>query len=333
MLPVVKILGKWFPNPCSSHTGVNFKLVCRTAWRTARHPGIILHMLKRLLFEIKERNKKSPNQQIFTIEETETHESNPEFHYNRKLFSAPFLYFSLLFTVAIWPRYFYLDSIGVDPFDVNFVLLFLFYFLFFLPSIGGSIFVPISNHLSEEEIVSFLTSSPECVCCIHVSCYHREGSGDDATTVTTFSTDVPVPITRWTDKGKINNTFITSGIHDLLSQTGFIHLDLAIEASAVDSDTKQNLKKIKEKITEEHRHRDAQISTNINYSMTRDGRKLNSFIIFKQGMDVPNLWLSNKEFVGFVVLMVIGLPILAAILLLWKLKTWKITFKKKINYY
>ena len=201
MLPVVKILGKWFPNPCSSHTGVTFKLVCRTAWRTARHPGIILHMLKKLLFEIKERNKKSPNLQIFTIEESETDESNPEFHYNRKLFSASFLYFSLLFTVAIWPRYLYLDSIGVDPFDVNFVLLFLFYFLFFLPFFGGSILVPTSNHLSEEEIVSFLTSSPECVCYIHVSCYHREGSGDDATTVTTFSTDVPVPITRWTDKG------------------------------------------------------------------------------------------------------------------------------------
>ena len=110
--------------------------------------------------------------------------------------------------------------------------------------------------------------------------------------------------------GKINNTFISSGIHNLLSQTGFIHLDLAIEASAADSDTKQNLKKIKEKITEEHRHRDAQISTNINYSMTRDGRNMNSFIIFKQGMDVPDLWLSNKEFVAFVVLMVIGLPIL-----------------------
>merc|ERR1719369_336966 len=136
-------------------------------------------------------------------------------------------------------------------------------------------------------MLSFLSSSPECVCYVDVSCYHREGTGDDATTVTTFSTDVPVPITRWTDKGKINYMLIASCLSNLLSQTGFIHLDLAIEASAADDETKQNLKKMKQRCTDEHKHRDVDISTNINYSMTRNGKRVKSFIIFKQGTIVP----------------------------------------------
>ena len=86
-------------------------------------------------------------------------------------------------------------------FDINFAFFFLVYVVFFFPCCMLSILIPTKNHLSEEEIVAFLSSSPECVCYVHVSCSHTEGEEDHATTVTTFSTDVPVPITRWTDKG------------------------------------------------------------------------------------------------------------------------------------
>ena len=53
------ILKKLFCNPCSSSVVVDLKLVCRTAWMTARHPSIILDMLNRFLFEIKEKNKQA----------------------------------------------------------------------------------------------------------------------------------------------------------------------------------------------------------------------------------------------------------------------------------
>ena len=154
---------KCFPNLGSSYTCVDFKLVFRTAWKTARHPSIILDILKRLLFEIKERNKKSPNQEIFTIDEIENFETNPKFHYNSKIISVLLLYFSSLFTVIIWPRYLYLDSIDANAFDINFAFFFLAYLLFFFPCCMVSILVLTKNHLSEEEIVSFLSSSPECV--------------------------------------------------------------------------------------------------------------------------------------------------------------------------
>ena len=108
----------------------------------------------------------------------------------------------------------------------------------------------------------------------------------------------------------MNHTLFASGLSNLLSQTGFIHLDLAIEASAADDETKQNLKKMKQRCTYEYKHRDVNISTNINYSMTRNGKRVNSFIIFKQGTTVPNHWLSHKELVVFVLFLVIGLPIL-----------------------
>jgi len=327
------ILKKLFCNPCSSTVVMDFRQVCKTAWRTARHPSIILDMLKRLLFEIKEKNKKSTNQEIFTIEEIENYGSNPNFQYNSKLHSACILSYASLFTAIIWPRYIYLDSIGVDAFEINFAFFFIVYLCFFLPCCWLSVYVPKRDHLSEEEILAFLTSSPECVCYVHVSCFHREGTGNDATTVNTFKTDEPVPITKWTDKGKINNKFITSSLSNLLSQTGFIKLDLAIEASPADDETKKNLKLKKEKCYNKHKHRDQQISTNIHYSMTRNGGRVNSVIVFKQGTSVPNHWLSNTELLVYVLFLIQGLPILAVILLLWKKKTWKIIFKKKINYY
>ena len=195
------ILKKLFGNPCSSDV-VDLKLVCRTAWMTARHPSIILDMLNRILFEIKEKNKKSTNQEIFTIEEIEKYETNPKFQFNNKLHSAFILSYASLFTAIIWPRYIYLDSIGVDAFEINFAFFFIVYLCFFLPWCWLSVYVPKRDHLSEEEIVAFLTSPPECVCYVHVSCFHREGTGNDATTVNTFKTDEPVPITKWSDKGE-----------------------------------------------------------------------------------------------------------------------------------
>ena len=131
LLPVFKVLEKCFP--CSSHNFVDFKLVCRTAWKTAKHPNIILDMLKRLLFEIKERNKKSSTQQIFTIEEIENCETNPKFNYNSKFLSVLLFFYSSLFTVIIWPRYFYLDSFGVNAFDINFAFFLFVYVVFFFP--------------------------------------------------------------------------------------------------------------------------------------------------------------------------------------------------------
>ena len=116
LLPVFKVLEKCVP--CSSHNCVDFKQVCRTAWKTAKHPSILLDMLKRLLFEIKERNKKSPTQKIFTIEEIQNCETNPKFNYNSKFLSVLLFFYSSLFTVIIWPRYFYLDSFGVNAFGI-----------------------------------------------------------------------------------------------------------------------------------------------------------------------------------------------------------------------
>ena len=145
------ILKKLFCNPCSSSVVVDLKLVCRTAWMTARHPSIILDMLNRFLFEIKEKNKKSTNQEIFTIEEIEKYETNPKFQYNSYLHSACILYYASLFTVIIWPRYMYLDSIGVDAIDINFAVFFLVYLCFFLPWCWWSVNVPKRDHLSEEE--------------------------------------------------------------------------------------------------------------------------------------------------------------------------------------
>jgi len=310
LLPVYFILKILACTPCSSNVGLDFKLICRTAWRTAIHPGIILDMLKRLLFAIKEKKKKSKHQDIFTIEEIENYETNPEFQYNSKLHSAFILFYSSLFTVIIWPRYLYLNYIGVDAFEIFFALFFIAYLCFFLPWCWWSNSVPTRDHLSEEGIVAFLTSSPECVCSVHVSCYHAEGSGDDVTTVTTFSTDVTVPITRWTDKGIINKKIITSGLSNLLSQTGFIELDLAIEASAADDETKQKLKLMKERCRDEHKHRDVCTSANINYYMTRNAKRVNSFIIFKQGTTIPKHWLSNTDLLAYVLLLILGLPLL-----------------------
>ena len=138
-------------NSCSSYVGFDFKLVCKTAWRTARNPSIILNMLKRLLSEIKKK-KKSKHQEIFTIEEIENYETNPEFQYNSKLYSAFILFYASLFTVIIWPRYFYLDYIGVDAFDINFAFFLIFYLCFFLPWCWWSNSVPIRDHLSKNLI-------------------------------------------------------------------------------------------------------------------------------------------------------------------------------------
>ena len=201
-LIVIFIQKKLFCNPCSSSVFMDFRQVCKTAWRIARHPSIILDMLKRLLFEIKEKNKKSTNQEIFTIEEIENYGSNPNFQYNSKLHSACILSYASLFTAIIWPRYIYLDSIGVDAFEINFAFFFLVYLCFFIPWCWLAVNVPKRDHLSEEEIVAFLTSSPECECYVRVSCFHTEGTGDNATTVNTFKTDEPVPITKWSDKGE-----------------------------------------------------------------------------------------------------------------------------------
>ena len=110
--------------------------------------------------------------------------------------------------------------------------------------------------------------------------------------------------------GKINNKFITSSLSNLLSQTGFIKLDLAIEASPADDETKKNLKLKKEKCYNKHKHRDQQISTNIHYSMPRNGGRVNSVIVFKQGTSVPNHWLSNTELLVYVLFLIQGLPIL-----------------------
>ena len=74
---------------------------------------------------------------------------------------------------------------------------------------------------------------------------------------------------------------IATGLSNLLSQTGFIHLDLAIEASAADDETKQNLKKMQQRGYDKHKHRDVNITTSINYSMARNGNRVNSFIISK----------------------------------------------------
>ena len=95
-----------------------------------------------------------------------------------------------------------------------------------------------------------------------------------------------------------------------MSQTGFIKLDLAIEASAADDETKKNLKLKKQKCKDKHKHRDEHIGTNIYYSMTRNGERVNSAIVFKQGTTVPNHWLSNTKLLVYVLFLFQGLPIL-----------------------
>ena len=78
------------------------------------------------------------------------------------------------------------------------------YLAVFLPCC--SIFMDISispeNNLTVEEAARYLTGSPECQCQVQVHCYHTWGSGDDVETVTTFLTDITVPVARWIDKGK-----------------------------------------------------------------------------------------------------------------------------------
>ena len=109
--------------------------------------------------------------------------------------------------------------------------------------------------------------------------------------------------------GVINNIFIKSGLRNLLSQTGFIKLDLTVEASAADDETKQSLELRKLRCKEEHKHRDVSIKTSIKYCMTRNGENVKSFLIFKQGTSVQNKWLSGKDLLVFVLLLIIGLPI------------------------
>ena len=110
--------------------------------------------------------------------------------------------------------------------------------------------------------------------------------------------------------GVINNIFIKSGLSNLLSQTGFIKLEIAVEASAADNETKQNLEIMKLRCKEEHKHRDVSIKTSIKYCMTRNGKNVKSFLIFKQGTGVQNKWLSGKDLIVFVLMLIIGLPIL-----------------------
>ena len=109
--------------------------------------------------------------------------------------------------------------------------------------------------------------------------------------------------------GKIDKKHVASGLNNLLLKTGFIKLDILIEATAADDETKHNLEKIKQMCIDKHKHRDEKINAGINYSMMRNGKYVNSIMVYKDGTDIPAYWLSNKELALFIMLLVIGLPV------------------------
>ena len=82
-----------------------------------------------------------------------------------------------------------------------------------------------------------------------------------------------------------------------------------IEASPADDESEKNLKQIKQKCVEENKHRDTNTSAAIIYKIMRNGKRVDSLVIFKEGTTVPPYWLSGGFSVMFGLLLVSGLAV------------------------
>ena len=205
---IIKFNGE---NWCNSQFCKKLKQVSQNAWKMAKHPQTILLLLKRLRLQMKEKHSKKSivdTEEIFTIESIIHEVKHATFKYNRNTYFIIMLFYSSVFTAVFWTRFFYLyecfeAGMNVGSFDMNLLMYIWGYLAFFLPCcfIFMNNSISPTNHLTVAEAAKYLTGSPECQCYVKVHCYHS-GSGDDVKKVTTFQTDITVPIARWIDRGK-----------------------------------------------------------------------------------------------------------------------------------
>jgi hypothetical protein len=196
-------------NPLDNQFCKKFKQVSENAWKMAKHTRTIMLLLKRLCLQPKEEHSKKSNvdtEEIFTIEGRIHEVKHATFKNNRTIYFTIMLFYSSAFTAVFWTRFFYFYEYfdSIEGFDMNLFMYIWGYLAFFLPScfIFMNNSISPANHLTVAEAAQYLTGSPECQCYVRVHCYHTWGSGDDVTTVTTFQTDITVPISRWMDRGK-----------------------------------------------------------------------------------------------------------------------------------
>eukprot|EP00092_Neocalanus_flemingeri_P026594 GFUD01028823.1.p1 GENE.GFUD01028823.1~~GFUD01028823.1.p1 ORF type:complete len:373 (-),score=60.05 GFUD01028823.1:194-1312(-) len=317
-------------NPCNSQIYSNLKIFWETAWKLIKHPRIMLQALKKVLWNMKEKTSKIDKTEIFTIDIPKKHKQ-PKVKADSILYFTILLYYAAVFTLSFWIRHVYFLCLNITP-DVTAMIIFIIcYIVLFIPFCFLFLAIPSANHLSESEAVEYLTGSPACGGYLRIECYHTEGSGEDSTRVTTYQTDITVPVARWIDLAKPNPEQLSADIHKLLSKISFLLLTPILHVTPADDDCKNEMDKLRKDNIDSNKHRDSEISATFFYKLVRNGRQVDNLVVFTEGTTVPGYWLTRGPFCLLVFFLAIGFPLAAVAILIWKINTWKLIFKKQIH--
>merc|ERR1712080_183650 len=296
-------------------------------WFFAKNPDAMVNIIKKVMKYI---IKKSKIDKITCRDCKNLLENQIQEKQKKKIFTSEkewkiFLrmFYHILFATYNFLMIYMLYN-GINPwgFWAYYIFTIIMYITAFLFLFADMIFmnkISSTNHMTLKTATEFI-SNLKLKCKLHITCYHTEGTGDDAKTVITWEDKILVPVTNWLDTGRYNYEDATEEVENILKRYNFFTAKPDFDCKPEDKETEETMQQFKGEHKELNKHRDDSISTKFIYELTnKSDEVVKEIVVHRDGFGVPESWFNRAFFNGFILFaFLIGLSPLMMVILYMK---------------